>query len=136
MVGTFLHMTFPDRGPVLMGGAFDRAIEDDPMSLGFGMTSHGESRGAQGNSLLMNLLGVSCRLGMCACSGIQGDHRVDSFSLRILIDPQGLMPGVVRDGRDRDRQMMFMTGFQEAIETCEREGKIGLRGLAQEEVQG
>lgn len=135
LVGTLIDMRLPAVGARAMGGAFDRTVVEEAM-LRPGVAPHGQASRAQGHTLGVHPLSGAGGSGMEATAGIESDHRADVLRREEGIHPQRIMARIIAHGIKGDGEVVCSAGFSKARQALEGEGKIGLRGRANQGMHG
>jgi hypothetical protein len=118
-----------------VGGAFDGAVKVDAVIGRSAVTAHGEAGRTDGDTLLIDLVGIARRAGR-SVTRVEDDNRIDLFGEQILVITAAIVTGIVDGGGDDHFQLAFLKSFDEPIEALERESEIGFVSLTEAEMDG
>ena len=104
---------------VHVGRTLDWTVEVDAM-IGVLLTvqSHGQTGNADGNSLIIDCLSGSGRIGALPSARIESDYRFDLFGEKKVVIALSIMAAVISSRIDFYFQQIFGAGFLKAVIWC------------------
>lgn len=136
MVRAFGQMGFPDRLAFFVCGPFDGTIEIDTVIGRRTVSPHFEPGWTTGNALVIELFGRAGGIGMLPFPWVKGNDRLDLFGEQVVVIAPPIVSGIVSSGVDLDVELVFPSGFDQAVQAFGREREIGFAGLSDVHVQG